>query len=59
MRYVSSLEEALFMQMTLGDDRAVLATYVAGRKVYARNRADAAGPVRRRPSAKRGGQRRS
>ena len=30
MRRVESLEEALFVQMTLGDERAVKATYVAG-----------------------------
>ncbi|MDB5569363.1 MAG: guanine deaminase [Hyphomicrobiales bacterium] len=30
MESVASLEEALFVQMTLGDDRAVQATYVAG-----------------------------
>jgi guanine deaminase len=59
MRHVNSLEEALFVQMTLGDDRAVQATYAAGRKVYARNSADAAAPVRRRPPARRGGPRRS
>jgi guanine deaminase len=34
MRYAESLEEALFIQMTLGDDRAIAATYVAGSKVY-------------------------
>jgi guanine deaminase len=28
--------EQLFVQMTLGDDRAVQATYVAGRLAYAR-----------------------
>jgi guanine deaminase len=37
MRHASDLEEALFVQMTLGDDRAVRATYAAGRKVYARD----------------------
>jgi guanine deaminase len=31
MRHCDSLEEALFIQMTLGDDRAIEATYVAGR----------------------------
>jgi guanine deaminase len=30
MRHCRDLEEALFIQMTLGDDRAVAATYVAG-----------------------------
>ncbi|HTS20529.1 MAG TPA: guanine deaminase [Casimicrobiaceae bacterium] len=39
MRHAADLEEALFVQMTLGDDRAVRATYVAGRKVYARDEA--------------------
>ncbi|MGL4674666.1 MAG: amidohydrolase family protein, partial [Wohlfahrtiimonas sp.] len=34
MRYANSLEEALFIQMTLGDDRAIAATYIAGKKVY-------------------------
>jgi guanine deaminase len=36
MRYCEDLEEALFIQMTMGDDRAVLATYVAGNLVYSR-----------------------
>lgn len=36
MRYCRNLEDALFVQMTLGDDRAVLATYVAGRLAYRR-----------------------
>ena len=36
MRYCEDLEEALFVQMTMGDDRAVLATYVAGKLAYAR-----------------------
>ena len=36
MRYCESLDEALFIQMTMGDDRAVLATYVAGKRVYKR-----------------------
>lgn len=35
MRYANSLEEALFIQMTLGDDRAIAATYIAGKKIYA------------------------
>lgn len=30
MRYVRDIEEALFVQMILGDDRAIAATYVAG-----------------------------
>jgi len=36
MRYCTDLAEALFVQMTMGDDRAVLATYVAGRRAYSR-----------------------
>ena len=35
MRYAKSLEEVLFIQMTLADDRAIAATYVAGKEVYA------------------------
>ncbi len=37
MKHVADLQEALFVQMTLGDDRAVRATYVAGRRVYERD----------------------
>ncbi len=36
MRSCSDIEEALFIQMTMGDDRAVKATYVAGRMAYSR-----------------------
>jgi len=36
MRQVGSLDDALFLQMMLGDDRALRATYVAGRLVYSR-----------------------
>jgi guanine deaminase len=36
MKYADSLEEALFIQMTMADDRAVRATYAAGRRVYER-----------------------
>jgi len=36
MKYASDLDEALFVMMTLGDDRAVSATYVAGEKMYSR-----------------------
>ena len=32
-----SIEQVLFLLMTLGDDRAVRATYAAGRKVYERD----------------------
>jgi guanine deaminase len=36
MRHAENLDQVLFIQMTLADDRAVRATYVAGRKVYQR-----------------------
>ena len=36
MRHATDLEEALGVQMTLGDDRAVRATYAGGRKLYDR-----------------------
>lgn len=39
MQFAKNFEEALFVQMILGDDRAVQATYVAGRLVYSRDRA--------------------
>jgi guanine deaminase len=38
MSHTKDFEEALFTQMTLGDDRAVQATYVAGQLVYSRER---------------------
>ena len=38
MKHCQSLEEALFIQMTLGDDRATRATYIAGKLVYDRER---------------------
>ncbi|TLU73008.1 guanine deaminase [Lichenicoccus roseus] len=39
MALCESLEERLFVLMTLGDERAVRATYVAGRRVYDRESA--------------------
>ena len=36
MQFVEDIDEALFVQMTLGDDRAVQATYVAGNLRYER-----------------------
>ena len=36
MRFCKDFEEALFIQMTMGDDRAILATYIAGELVYSR-----------------------
>jgi guanine deaminase len=38
MRHCTNMEEALFVQMTLGDDRATRATYIAGECVYDRER---------------------
>lgn len=38
MRHAADLEEALGVQMALGDDRAVRATYAGGRKLYDRAR---------------------
>ena len=39
MRWCHDLDEALSVQMTLGDERAVLRTYVAGGVAYRRDRA--------------------
>lgn len=36
MKHTNSLEEVLFVLMTLGDDRTSCATYVAGERVYSR-----------------------
>lgn len=36
MKHCDNLEEALFVLMTLGDDRTSCATYVAGERVYSR-----------------------
>jgi guanine deaminase len=38
MKFVQDIHEALFVQMTLGDDRAVQATYIAGALQYSRPR---------------------
>ena len=38
MQFVNDIHEALFVQMTLGDDRAVQATYVAGALLYSNER---------------------
>ncbi len=37
MQYVKDITEALFVQMIMGDDRAVAATYVAGKLQYQRS----------------------
>jgi guanine deaminase len=39
MQFAKDFEEALFIQMMLGDDRAVQATYIAGQLVYRRDTA--------------------
>jgi len=39
MRYCKNIEEALFVQVMLADDRATRATYIAGECVYDRERA--------------------
>jgi guanine deaminase len=38
MQFANDIHEALFIQMTLGDDRAVQATYIAGELRYARSK---------------------
>ena len=38
MKYAQDLDEILFILMTLGDDRVVRATYIAGQKVYSEGR---------------------
>jgi len=38
MQFTDTIEEALFVQMTLGDDRAIRATYIAGDVAYERGR---------------------
>jgi guanine deaminase len=38
MKFAQDIQEALFIQMTLGDDRAVQATYVAGTLRYSREK---------------------
>ena len=44
-RFARGLLERLFVLMILGDDRAVRATWVAGRPVYDRDRAEAFRPA--------------
>lgn len=39
MKYAKDFQEALFIQMTMGDDRAIAATYVAGKPAYLRDAA--------------------
>jgi len=42
MQFAKDIHEALFIQMTLGDDRAIQATYVAGDLKYTNSNAQAA-----------------
>jgi guanine deaminase len=37
MQFTDTLEQMLFVQMTLGDDRAIRATYIAGEPAHRRN----------------------
>ena len=37
MKYAKDIHEALFIQMTMADDRSAIATYVAGKRLYHRN----------------------
>jgi guanine deaminase len=37
MQFADSLEETLFVLMTMGDDRAIRATYIAGDLAYQRD----------------------
>ena len=46
MAYASDIEEVLAIQMALGDDRAVRATYVAGRRAWDRDAREHAAPLR-------------
>jgi guanine deaminase len=41
---VESIDDLLFLLMTLGDDRAVRATYAAGTLAYDRDAAPTKGP---------------
>ncbi len=43
MRFCGDLDEALFIQMTMGDDRAIRATYVAGGLAHSRRRDSGSG----------------
>jgi len=44
MKYCKDIHEALFIQMTLADDRATQAVYIQGRQAYARGSQDAPVP---------------
>ncbi|MFD2238392.1 guanine deaminase [Aureimonas populi] len=55
MERVETLGEELFLLMTMGDDRAVAATYANGRRVHARGGAAALPPVEAPPALASGG----
>jgi len=44
--YAKDIDETVAIQMALGDDRAVRATYVAGRRAYDREAKESARPLR-------------
>ena len=46
MRHANDVDEALFVQMTLGDDRAIRQTWIAGRKAWDRDDAGTGTPRR-------------
>jgi guanine deaminase len=50
MRYVDSVEEALAVQLALGDDRAIRATYVGGALAWDRDAPSTSGIAHRRPA---------
>ena len=54
MERVRDIDEALFVQMTIGDDRAIRQTWIAGRKAWDR---DAAPVTSRHDSSSRSGRR--
>jgi guanine deaminase len=53
MRGADELAEALFVQMMLGDDRAIRSTWVAGRRVHERQAREPAEVARVRPADRR------
>ena len=46
MGYAKDIDEVLAIQMALGDDRAVRATYVGGRRAYDRDARELPPPLR-------------
>jgi len=45
MKYCRGIDDALFVQMILGDDRATRATYIAGEPAYIQDRTGSAAPA--------------